>query len=122
MKIVHNKIRDFKCSKCSKKFGQKAGLLQHIKVVHDKIRDFQCSNCIKKFFSKAHLQWQVRTGHNIEKFKFNICAREFKTNYSLWKHIKNTHERKLLKHKADCLPPCFHFNLNKLLSKLNGQS
>jgi hypothetical protein len=55
--------------------------------------------------------------NNIKKFECKISTKKFKTDYNLWRHIKNTHERKLLEHKADSSPPYFHFNLNKLLSK-----
>ncbi len=63
--------------------------------------------------SKSNFQQHLETMHNIKNFECEICAKKFETDYNLWKHIKSIHKRQLLLHKADCSPPCFHFNLNK---------
>ena len=35
----------FTCDTCNKAFSTKKNLKRHIKMVHDKIKDFKCDKC-----------------------------------------------------------------------------
>ncbi len=48
IEIVHNNIKDFKCYSCAKKLSFKSHLQRHIKC-WQKIKNFECSICDKKF-------------------------------------------------------------------------
>ena len=86
--IVHNRIKDFECSNCSKKFGLKYHLQRHIKNVHKNIHDFKFNICAKQFTRKPNFQQDLKTMQRIKNFKCNICDKKVETYYKLWKHIK----------------------------------
>lgn len=55
IRSVHEKVKPYKCDKCSSTFAFKDGLQRHNQMVHDQIRPFSCSYCSLMFKTKAHL-------------------------------------------------------------------
>jgi hypothetical protein len=55
IKIVHDKIKDFKCDKCVYETSESGNLKKHIKMVHDKIKDFKCDKCEYITSTNGHL-------------------------------------------------------------------
>jgi len=106
-KTFTHKNKRFQCKLCNKQFKYKKELQTHIKAVHDYMAKYV----------KYNLSNHSKNRHeNIAKqFECNLCSDQFGQYRNFQMHFKNVHEKPLLMHKDDCSPPCFHFNLNKLL-------
>jgi KRAB domain-containing zinc finger protein len=61
--LVHNKLRDFKCTLCSKTFAHKFNLHTHVRSVHEKLKPFRCDQCDNVFSLKRDLS-RHQTVHN----------------------------------------------------------
>jgi KRAB domain-containing zinc finger protein len=94
IKQVHDKIKDFECQECEFKFSTNSHLKQHIKQVHDKIKDFECQECEFKFSTKGNLKQHIKQVHNkIKDFKCNFCDFNSSLNSHLKQHIKQVHDK-----------------------------
>ena len=45
MKIVHMKVRNFKCNVCDRKFGTSVQMKSHKLAIHEKQKPFNCLDC-----------------------------------------------------------------------------
>jgi very-short-patch-repair endonuclease len=64
IKIIHDKIKDFKCDKCEYVCSSKDHLQRHIKQIHAKIKDFKCEKCDFTCSLKENLKNHVNQIHN----------------------------------------------------------
>lgn len=55
IQMVHQKVRQHKCTICEKAFGKKSGLDRHIITVHERLKCWACDLCEKSFGEKAQL-------------------------------------------------------------------
>ena len=65
------------CEQCGRQFKGKFELSKHIKVVHLKIKEFKCSTCGKLFATRVHLQEHVATHTRQAQFFCEICGQGF---------------------------------------------
>lgn len=101
IKVVHNGLRQFKCSECAKMFSSKRVLNNHINSHHTKDRSFQCTVCAKSFTTDSGLYNHKRI-HEIDfKFTCDTCDKPFKFRAQLNKHSM-IHQDDLLKPKWLC--------------------
>jgi hypothetical protein len=56
IKMIHDKIKDFKCNNCEYITSTNGNLKKHIKMVHDKIQDFKCDRCEFKTSDSGNLK------------------------------------------------------------------
>ena len=77
------------CNICHKEYKD---LNHHVKFVHEKIRNYKCSYCEKKFQSKQLLYNHVQSIHLGEKTNCPDCNKDISVdNFS--RHVKEIHER-----------------------------
>lgn len=43
------------CERCGRIFNRRADMLKHVRVVHDRVKDFECEICGRKFGRKDYL-------------------------------------------------------------------
>ena len=55
VKTVHEKVKNYRCRMCTKRFATRSNLKRHVKLVHEKKKDFQCDDCDREFSTKANL-------------------------------------------------------------------
>ena len=62
--MVHENIKNHKCSICNKAFGQSVALKRHFKVIHEKIKEYKCDveNCGKEFPTLRELRQHFNSG------------------------------------------------------------
>ena len=77
LKVHMERLKRFKCEKCSQKFTERKALTLHIKGIHEKIKEFNCDRCDKFFSKEYNLKDHVQTVH--EKERNFICQ--------IWKRI-----------------------------------
>lgn len=86
-RIVHAKLKPYKCTLCPKRFTQPGGLSQHMRV-HAGIRPFSCTYCIKTFTQKAGLQQHLRTHTKVKPFTCIVCQKQFSQSVHLRQHMR----------------------------------
>ncbi|XP_034482816.1 zinc finger protein 441 [Drosophila innubila] len=98
------------CPGCGRGFNNIGNMKLHYKIIHEKVKDFACRFCPKRF-SKAqilrHHEW-IHTGE--KPFECKICGKHFRQETALKKHIK-THDKPNRRHypeKTDPSPPFQH--------------
>jgi KRAB domain-containing zinc finger protein len=75
-----------------KKYGYKRDLLVHIKFVHENVKLFECNFCTKKFGHKQSLSNHIRSGHN-SNVKCAICTKSLSSLKYLKQHLKIVHDK-----------------------------
>jgi len=77
------------CHICHKEYKD---LYHHVKYFHEKIRNYECSYCEKKFQAKKLLYNHVQSIHLGEKTNCPDCKKDISVdNFS--RHVRETHER-----------------------------
>ncbi|EDW30059.1 GL22530 [Drosophila persimilis] len=92
------------CPGCGRGFNNIGNMKLHYKIIHEKVKDFACRFCPKRF-SKAqilrHHEW-IHTGE--KPFECKICNKHFRQETALKKHIK-THEKPGRRHVPERSAP-----------------
>ena len=76
------------CSICQKEYKD---LYHHVKFTHDKIRNYECSYCKKRFQAKKLLYNHVQSIHLGEKTNCPDCKRDISVD-NFRRHVKEFHE------------------------------
>ncbi|KAH8379597.1 hypothetical protein KR009_005919, partial [Drosophila setifemur] len=92
------------CPGCGRGFNNIGNMKLHYKIIHEKVKDFACRFCPKRF-SKAqilrHHEW-IHTGE--KPFECKICGKHFRQETALKKHIK-THDKPNRRHVPERSAP-----------------
>lgn len=75
------------CSKCDRTFKSAFQLRKHVKVVHDNIREFKCTVCSKLFATLTHLQEHFPVHTRQAQFFCHLCGDGFIHRATLKKHL-----------------------------------
>ncbi|EDW72909.1 uncharacterized protein Dwil_GK17259 [Drosophila willistoni] len=98
------------CPGCGRGFNNIGNMKLHYKIIHEKVKDFACRFCPKRF-SKAqilrHHEW-IHTGE--KPFECKICGKHFRQETALKKHIK-THEKPNRRHVPERSAPVQYHKL-----------
>ncbi|CAG0885422.1 unnamed protein product [Cyprideis torosa] len=82
---VHDGLKEFKCSICSKEFRQRYRLNQHIRIVHQGEKPFRCSVCDEAFTKLYHLATHRRQVHGLafssEMFADAVPAEDYRREW-----------------------------------------
>ncbi len=89
--LTHTNIKQHSCSKCNRKFTQKAGLYTHFRAVHLRIKPYSCSLCSsQKFSSKYELHLHIGThGKDERHYRCQMCAATFVQKIGFLKHLNS---------------------------------
>ncbi|KAL7732223.1 hypothetical protein ACLKA6_018462 [Drosophila palustris] len=77
------------CPECGKNFNKIAGLKLHIKTVHDKIKDFACRFCPKRFGKSGHLRHHEYTHTGEKPYVCKVCNQTFRHDGTLRRHMES---------------------------------
>ena len=92
---IHVREKPFKCSICTNKYTQKAGLVHHIASIHEGKKPFACDLCDMKFTAKANIKIHKENIHEGKKpFKCRVCDADFPKKFKLNYHIASVHEER----------------------------
>ncbi|XP_055625316.1 zinc finger protein OZF-like isoform X2 [Toxorhynchites rutilus septentrionalis] len=61
---LHNNIKDYKCSYCSKMFARRRNMLSHEKLIHVKEKPFMCSICGKTYTDSTCFKKHITNHQN----------------------------------------------------------
>ena len=89
MAKVHQAPKEHKCSICSKEFPSVQHLKRHVAICgSDKIHI--CQYCEKRFMHQQNLQNHIQVAHEKtkEKYKCNLCGKEYSSKESYMGHYK----------------------------------
>eukprot|EP00835_Amoeboradix_gromovi_P002617 NODE_152_length_16986_cov_0.478119.p4 type:complete len:477 gc:universal NODE_152_length_16986_cov_0.478119:16222-14792(-) len=114
------RIREHKCSTCTKSFSRKSDYTRHMKI-HNGIRPFQCEICSKRFSQKSALTVHIRTHTGEKPYTCGYCTVRFADMSALKKHEQGTHEKKRYYCNEHGCTKSFS-RKNALNSHLNGHS
>lgn len=78
---------------CSKTFGKKDRLDDHISTYHANVK-FNCALCSKSFKSELKVRDHQRRIHAEKKFKCDVCDTLFRMPCELNEHVQVKHEGK----------------------------
>lgn len=85
--------KSIQCDFCGDKFMHDKGLQRHIKMYHtDFSQQFQCQYCSKIFGRKTLLENHIRRHFDYRPFKCNFCEKSFKTRQYLTGHVNGVHK------------------------------
>lgn len=77
-----------KCPLCSKKLCDKFGVIDHIKVVHDKLKPYKCSHCSKTFGALSSKNLHELSHTDIFPHQCEFCDRRFRILSKLKLHLE----------------------------------
>ena len=89
---VHEKVKKFKCEKCTYETYHLVSLEKHIKCVHDKIKYQVCDKCGYASSEKGALRKHERAIHQQIREVCDRCESSFSTKSDLNYHVKTVHE------------------------------
>ena len=86
IKMIHDKIKDFKCDRCEYETSDSGNLKRHIKMVHDKTKDLKCDKCEYKTSTSGDLKKHKTTCTGNQKIssgelKIKNALNSMKINY-----------------------------------------
>ncbi|EDW69644.2 zinc finger protein 714 [Drosophila virilis] len=80
------------CPGCGRGFNHIGNMKLHYKIIHEKVKDFACRFCPKRF-SKAqilrHHEW-IHTGE--KPYECKICGKHFRQEQVMKTHVRKVHE------------------------------
>lgn len=112
---VHERIRRYTCSVCSKSFGKKSGLNRHLETVHRKIKKYSCDICERYFGEKIQMQRHRKIHFKTvneepdfidesmideevledkKRYICGICKRKVNSRSALQRHKRIVHEKR----------------------------
>lgn len=80
-----NRVRNFACSICPKRFVDRYELKYHMRI-HSDDDGFQCKECLKKFARPSALRTHERMHTGEKPYMCNSCPKKFTQFYSLVTH------------------------------------
>ncbi|XP_034484175.1 zinc finger protein 420-like [Drosophila innubila] len=92
------------CPGCGRGFNHIGNMKLHYKVIHEKIKDFACRYCPKRFGKAQYLQHHEYTHTGEKPYGCKICDKHFSHGSSLRKHMFS-HNRPPKAPKAPKPPP-----------------
>ena len=119
LRNVHQPVKSM-CSQCGKEYPNEVSLKKHIQCVHEKKRPYQCHICSKMFGSKWYVQQHVSKMHEDMQrtlnplsqqqpsFKCSDCDYEFASIKDRNAHVLREHGKKSTKkslQRFSSLPP-----------------
>ncbi|XP_066599275.1 zinc finger protein 707-like [Prorops nasuta] len=85
-RTIHTGEKPNECQECQQKFRSASGLNRHIRDVHEKVKNFCCDLCDRRFASKLSRD-EHRITHTDERpHTCEICGKSFKQKSSLYVH------------------------------------
>ncbi|XP_053965769.1 zinc finger protein 816-like [Anastrepha ludens] len=84
--MVHTGERKNICEHCGKGFRLKHQMTEHVKIMHERLRRFKCTMCPKDFLRKRVLDDHMRAHLNIRDKICNICGKGFTNIHGLFRH------------------------------------
>ncbi|XP_070489914.1 putative zinc finger protein 840 [Chironomus tepperi] len=93
MNMAHSENRNFKCSKCGKKFPDQESVDSHMEK-HLGDKPFRCSKCVKSYNNKVDLKRHEKTHEDVKDHICPICGGGFVRYDHLEKHLL-VHQRKM---------------------------
>lgn len=88
--VTHSKDKNFQCSQCSKFFGNKRRLDNHMRSHSTDL--IPCGLCNKKFKSSVHLKFHLQRHTGEKKHQCEICGKKFSDSSHKRRHIRQVHE------------------------------
>ena len=102
--IVHDRILNHQCKKCSRHFGRKYELKEHIDFVHKKMK-FDCEECSsmftnaralrchtkKKHPSTTTLNYHKKVKHPDIEHHCDYCTMKFTSKSNIKQHVETLH-------------------------------
>ncbi|XP_038221171.1 zinc finger protein 658B-like isoform X4 [Zerene cesonia] len=86
---VHGlKLKEFKCTLCTKVFTSSGKLGVHVRTVHLKLKRHACDLCEWKFYSKSELKEHMVRHGGERKFHCNVCKKAYARKYTLREHMR----------------------------------
>ena len=99
MRNVHQPVKSI-CSTCGKEYPNEVSLKKHIQCVHEKKKPYQCHICSKMFGSKWYVQQHIAKMHEdiqrVPSFKCSDCDYEFATMRDRNAHVLKIHGKKFV--------------------------
>lgn len=86
----HHKFKKV-CNICNIQLSTYASLKNHKKTIHDKIKDFACTECPKKFAAKHTLLFHLNTHSGKKPYSCKFCSFKASDRSSVSKHQKKLH-------------------------------
>ncbi|KXJ70479.1 hypothetical protein RP20_CCG023427 [Aedes albopictus] len=86
-RFLHTDEKPYVCNLCGSSFKQKASLHMHRKI-HDFSRNHTCSVCSKSFLTRSKLQLHETIHSNVRAYKCDECGQSFQSGHNLSRHKK----------------------------------
>ena len=91
---IVNEKKKFQCESCKYSNDIKWYLTRHIRLVHEKINEFKCQECGSYFSQTSDLKRHIEIVHEGKKpFKCDICHLTFSLNCNMQRHVDTAHPR-----------------------------
>ncbi|VEL28501.1 unnamed protein product [Protopolystoma xenopodis] len=91
-----DKVRNFTCIHCSKRYFQNIHLRKHIMNAHTGEKPFACSMCDYRTVEKSHLTVHLRRHTKERPFRCHICDYKASQNSTLKIHCQRKHNGQFL--------------------------
>jgi KRAB domain-containing zinc finger protein len=94
-RVVHEKVRKYRCEQCGSSFGNSTDLKRHSKV-HTGERPYACTECAMKFSEMASLRVHYRYKHTLKQpysCAIGACEKMFATMDQAEMHKQRVHEK-----------------------------
>ena len=105
IRTVHEKVRQYACKQCDRRFSQKSTLTTHHRI-HTGERPYACTECAMRVNGKANLQKHYRAVHTLERYTCDVdgCEKTFTQSRNMQMHKRSVHETVPDKHRCEQCP------------------
>lgn len=93
LRVAHDKLRLYLCSKCPKRYARLTHLNDHMRS-HSQQRDFVCITCDKTFRRSQELTRHKLRHQQGKNYKCSECDAKFRQHSGLYHHLKIKHAKK----------------------------
>lgn len=101
---THTGVKPFGCDMCDAKFTRKGDVERHVRIVHNKQKPYKCSKCHRCFGDKKNLRWHLMNHDKRLFYACEVCGFKFGKREYWENHVRIIHPNHANRKSEKCTP------------------